>query len=139
MKDTEIRKALINRFLTLNEFSGIDYIHDNVSLPNVYFEEPSDKRFFRLSFLPSVPEDIGMYNVNQQRITGVFQIDICTPKGKGEDESDAKFENICKLFLEGSSFDGVDIEKVYKATTDEEDNLFRTVVRVNFSSDVNNK
>lgn len=139
MKDIEIRKALIDRFMSLNEFSGIQYIKDNVAVPNVAFIEPANKRYFSLAFMPSEPEQIGMYNCGQQRYTGIFQIDIITPKGKGESESDTKFEWISRLFAEGSSFDGVDVEKCYKALTSEEDNLFRTVVRVIFSADVNNE
>lgn len=139
MKDIDIRKALIERFLTLNEFSGIEFIKDNVSEPNITFIEPADKRYFKLSFMPAEPEQIGMYNCNQQRYSGLFQIDICTPKGSGEDEADNKFSWISKLFLEGTSFNGVDIDKVYKAIVIEEENLFRTVVRINFTADVNNE
>lgn len=141
MKDTEVRIALMNRFKTLNDFSGVPYIKNgekNIAIANFSFVEPEDKRYFRLSFLPAEPENIGMYNCLQQRITGVFQIDIYTPKGKGFDEADTKFKWISKLFLEGTSFNGVDIEKVYRASEIEEDDKYRTVVRVNFTADVNN-
>lgn len=145
MKDTEIRKAFISRFLTLNTFSSIPFITFddnnkplNVSLPNENFNQPADKRYFKLSFLADEPEEIGMYNNGQQRYYGFFQIDICTPKDKGLDESDNKFEWICKLFSEGTSFNGVDVDKVYKATQIEENDVLRTVVRVRFNADIDN-
>lgn len=145
MKDVEIRKALINRFLTLNTFSGISFITvdskgkpTNVALPNENFKAPSDNRYFRLSFVPNEPEQIGMYNAGQQRYYGFFQIDICTPKDKGLDEADNKFNWVCKLFIEGTSINGVDVDKVYLATRIEESNVLRTVVRVNFNADIDN-
>lgn len=140
MKHIEIRKEFINRFMTLNSFSGCNFIkNENVAFPNETFTPPTDNKYFRLSFNPDTPETIGMYNCDQQRYYGFFQIDICSPKNKGLADSDNKFEWICKLFKEGTSFEGIDIEKVYLATTSEEDNLYRTVVRVNFTADVNNK
>lgn len=142
MKDIEIRKALIKHFLTLNEFSGKPFIMENnanVALPNQNFVIPENNVFFKLSFNPSEPDNIGMYNCEQQRYYGFFQIDICVQKNKGLADADNRFKWICKLFKEGSSFDGVDVEKVYRATTDEEENIYRTVVRVNFSADVINE
>lgn len=141
MKDVEIRKALIEHFLTLNTFSGIPFIkadNKNVALPNENFTVPADNRYFRLSFNPDEPEQIGMYNAGLQRYYGFFQIDICTPKNKGLEESDNKFNWICKLFSEGTSIGVVDVDKVYKATQVEESNVLRTVVRVNFNADIDN-
>lgn len=146
MKDIDIRKALINHFLTLNTFSGIAFLKadetsgkiKNVSLPNENFTQPSDKRYFRLSFSPAEPEQIGMYNCGQQRYNGFLQIDICTPKNKGFTESDNKFKWICKLFAEGTDIEGVTVDKVYRASDMEEDSIFRTVVRVNFTADIDN-
>lgn len=145
MKDVEIRKALINHFLTLNTVSGVTFIKFstankplNVALPNEKFSVPSDNRYFSLAFNPDEPEQIGMYNCGQQRYYGFFQIDICTPKDKGLDEADNKFNWICKLFLEGTSINGVDVDKVYLATRIEESDVLRTVVRVNFNADIDN-
>lgn len=145
MKDIDIRKALINRFLTLNDFSGIEFISfdtenkpTNVALPNVNFTVPNDKRYFVVNVLFDEPEQIGVMDFEQQRYTGFMQIDICIPKNTGEDEADNKFTHISKLFLEGTSFDGVDIDKVYKANTSEEGGIFRTIVRIDFTSDVVN-
>lgn len=87
MKDIDIRKALINRFLTLNEFSGIKFLTfdtegnpKNVALPNVNFTVPNDKRYFVVNVLFDEPEQIGVMEFEQQRFTGFMQIDICIPK-----------------------------------------------------------
>lgn len=141
MKDTEIRDAFINRFLTLNTFSGKPFItanNGNVSVPNKMFTIPSNNVYFVLSFNPDEPDDIGVFNGDQQRYGGFFQIDIYTEKNKGFADSDNRFEWVCKLFKEGTSFGCVDVTKVYKAMTVEEEKAYRTVVRVNFTADVIN-
>lgn len=118
--------------IATSEFTNVSY------RDNRLFEIPADSRYFVVSFMIDEPETIGMYETGLQRFSGFFQIDICTPKGKGEEEANNKFTWICKLFAEGTSFDNVEVDKVYRATSDEEDNVYRTVVRVNFFSDIDN-
>lgn len=142
MKDIGIRDALFDRFLQLNSFSGISFIsanNSNVSMPNKAFSIPEDKKWFELYFKPSEPEDIGMFNNGSERYSGFLQIDICTTKDLGEKEADNRFKWISKLFSVGSCYGDACINKVCKVDTQEEDNCYRTIIRVYFDADVNNE
>jgi hypothetical protein len=65
-------------------------------------------------------------------------VDIYSPIGKGEDEVNAKYEALSKLFERGKCFDGVIIQKVYcpLREQDEEQNTYRAVVRVEWTCDL---
>jgi hypothetical protein len=140
MTDTYIEQILTNAFLTLNEFSGIEYIKKNgkgdmlnVSLPNIPFTEPLDKRFFAVSFLANEPDPAGLGNNAENRWDGIFQIDIMVPLGAGMDESAIKYDWINKLFQRGKSFGDVMIKRTYRAAHGAELAYYRTVVRVEFT------
>lgn len=140
MNDTAIQNSLFRRFETLNTFSGIQFItqgNANVAYPNIDFEPPANKRWFELFFLPDKPEGLGVCDNHLDRWTGIFQIDICTPKNKGEDEANNKYRWIAKLFARGTTFDDVLIDKVYKIRK-EEDNVYRTIVRIEWEADIDN-
>lgn len=147
-KDIYLRKALIKKFLTLNDFSQIPFITfvkedgklkpTNVSLPNKEFEPPVDSLWFGLNILDDEPESIGLYNKTQERYTGFLQIDICVPLNVGEDEADDVYSFICGLFYVGSTFDDVTINKVCKVDAGVEGKYYKTVVRVYFDADVDN-
>lgn len=141
MTDIHIEKVLIDAFLTLNDFSGIEYIKKdasgmplNVSLPNQPFEPPKDNRFFSLSFLPNEPEPAGLGTEAENRWDGIFQIDIMVPLGAGRDESNTKYEWIYKLFSRAKMIDDVMIRRCYRATAGAELAYYRTVVRVEFTA-----
>lgn len=118
--------------LPTSNFTNVSY------RDNTLFKIPNDSRYFILSVVLDKPETVGMYETGLERYYGFLQIDICTPKGKGENEANNKFKWICNLFADGTSFDGIDVEKVYRAESLEEDNVYRTVVRVEFNSDIDN-
>jgi hypothetical protein len=139
MTDTYIEQTLIDTFLTLNTFSGIDFIKFdsngkpiNVSLPNLQFTPASDNRFFILSFIPNDPEPAGLGVAAKNRHDGIFQIDIMVPLGAGLEESNNKQNNIVRLFGRGKVFDKVTIVKCYRATHGAEESFYRTIVRVEF-------
>ncbi len=141
MTDIHIEKTLINTFLTLNEFSGIEYIKEdangkplNVSLPNQPFTEPDGRRFFVLSFLSNEPEPAGLGTEAANRWDGIFQIDIMIPLGAGQEESDIKYEWLYKLFSRGKMLDDVMIRRCYRAASGAESAYYRTVVRVEFTA-----
>lgn len=137
-KDIYLRKALIKKFFELNDFSQINFINNNVALPNVEFEPPVDSLWFGLNILDDEPESIGLYNKTQERYTGFLQIDICVPLNVGEDEADDVYSFICGLFDVGSTFDDVTINKVCKVNAGVEGKYYKTVVRVYFDADVDN-
>jgi hypothetical protein len=141
MTDTYIEQTLIDAFFTLNEFSSITYIKKdsnekplNIALPNISFNEPDNKRFFILSFLPGEPEPAGMGENAENRWDGIFQIDIMVPLGAGMDETTAKYDWISKLFQRGKSFRDIMIKRTYRAAHGAETAYYRTVVRVEFTA-----
>jgi hypothetical protein len=131
--------------MTLNQSSGKPYIkYDsdgkpiNVVVPNIPFSPDSSKSFFVLSFLPGEPDPAGMGTYAENRWSGVFQIDIYSPIGKGEDEVNAKYEALARLFERGKTFDEVIIQKVYcpLRETDDEAGVYRAVVRIEWTCDL---
>jgi hypothetical protein len=138
MNDSYIEQKLIDAFLSLNEFSGVEYIRRNgnkllnVDLPNVPFALPSDRRFYSLSFLPNEPEPSGLGTKAENTWTGFFQIDVMVPIGAGMAESNAKYDWIRRLFARGKTFDGVTILRTYRAMEGPETDFYRTIIRVEF-------
>lgn len=130
--ETDVADLTDIHVLPTSKFINVSY------RDNTLFNVPNDSRYFIVSVVLDTPETVGIYETKLERYYGFLQIDICTPKGKGEDEANNKFTWICKLFSEGTSFDKIDVEKVYRAESIEEDNMYRTIVRVDFSSDVDN-
>jgi hypothetical protein len=66
------------------------------------------------------------------RYTGIFQIDVYVPLGKGEEEANAKYNALAKLFSRGKYFDEVLIMRTYRAMSEPEIDAFRVVIRVEF-------
>lgn len=136
----DLQRKLEEHFKTLNEFSGTEFLTEsNVNFNrNAPFVIPDDRRWFNLNVMADEPEDIGIGNNEQERITGIFQIDICVPLDKGEEETKNKFRWIKKLFPKGSEIDEITVNKVYCATSDTEDNYYRSVVRIEWTADITN-
>ncbi len=143
MTEVDIKKALIRHFETLNTASGKPFISvdkKNVCYDNENFTPPDNGNWFMLSFVPDEPEEYGMGNLDQDRFSGFFQIDICVPLGKGEAQCNAIYEALAKLFSRGTCVeDFVDIDKVYAPTESTQANYYRKVVRVNWTALINNK
>jgi hypothetical protein len=142
MTDVYVQNKLTDVFLTLNTSSGKPYITftdskpTNVVLPNIPCVPPASKQYFVLSFLPGEPDPASMGTEAENRWTGVFQIDIYSPVGKGEDEVNAKYEALSKLFERGKCFDEVIIRKVYCPLRETEEDAYRAVVRVEWTCDL---
>ena len=115
MTEIDLQKALINRFNTLNTFSGITFIKkNNVHYPNKPFTE-NISSWFDLNFLSNAPSSVSVGDDSQNRYNGIFQIDIYTPLDMGEDEPNNKYKWLSKLFSKGTDFDNIIIMKVYRA------------------------
>lgn len=137
MTELSIQNSLFDRFMTLNTFSGKEYIifdtkgnPKNVALPNKAFKQPTDNRWFRLAFRSNAPNPVGISKFAQDEFTGFFQIDICTPTDSGEKEATAKYEYIKRLFNRGTTFDDVEIDKVYRSGTEVSENFYKTIITV---------
>lgn len=137
MTEDDIKDVLFKKFVTLNETSGKPLIKNgNVAYPNVKFTVPSNHQWFELSFKSNPPNPAAMCENAQNRWTGFLQIDICTPLDVGVTEADDKYNEISKLFEEGSSADFVDIVRTYSPTEDAEEYCYRKVVRVEWTADI---
>lgn len=141
MTEVSIQKSLFDRFLTLNTYSGKPYIKDNnsnVAFPNKSFKQPADNKWFNLWFKCNEPNSVGLGEEAQNEYTGFFQIDICTPLNKGEDEPNAKYGYIASLFKRGTTFDDVIVDKVYRSGIEVEGNHYKTIVTVLWTARIDN-
>jgi hypothetical protein len=143
MTDAYIQEKLTALFLTLNDISGRLYItfdeHNaptNIGFPNRAFIPPENNQFFVLSFLPGEPEAAGLGVHAENRWSGLFQIDVYTPLGKGEAEVNAKYEALMKLFERGNCIDEIVIEKTYCPMREIDGDAYRAVIRVEWIADL---
>lgn len=143
MTEENVKNALFSRFLNLNTFSNISFLViennevKNVALPNKNFTPPDNCRWFALSFMPDVPEQISVGYPSLVSVTGIFQIDIYTPLDKGEAEADTKYEWISKLFAPGTEIgSSIIINKVYSPDSTPEKNVYKKIVRVEWTADI---
>lgn len=142
MKEKEIKDSFIDRFITLNDFSGEQFIKDDYS--NVNFNQntnfviPADRKFFSLNLITDTPQQIGVYNDNQERISGFLQIDVCEPLNSGMDEINKKKDAIYRLFKVGTTFDDVIVKGVSCTNDGAGDSYYRAIIRVEFDADIVN-
>lgn len=136
MTDTTIQQTLFDAFMRLCNDKGKSLINDNVALPNISFNIPKDKRYYKLSFMCNPPTPTALCFDAPSRYTGVFQVDIYTPQDAGEKESNTKYNAICKLFRRGVSFDCVNIIKCYRKNNMIEGGCYRTIVSIEWDADL---
>ena len=138
MTEFDIQDSLINVFDTLNTFSGITFITEtNVHYPNKSFAEPSNKRWFNLTFRSNEPIDIGMLPDSQERYNGIFYIDIYTPLDSGEVEAETKYKWIKKLFNSNNGFfDETVIKNIYISTKGADGDKYRLQLAVEWEADI---
>lgn len=105
-----------------------------MAYPNKAFVVPANKSWFEVDFIPPNVDAVGMYEDSQDMWSGIFQIAICTPLNKGEDEADNKYLWIAKLFSRGKTFEDINIRKCSKVTVTAENDHYRTVVRVEWDA-----
>lgn len=136
MNETDVQKILFEHFATLNESSGIEFLTaDNVCYNNnKKFTPPSDKRFFKVSFLSDKPSIGGIFEDAPNNYAGILQIDICVPLDKGESEAETKYNALSKLFKRGLSLGDVEIGLYYIADKSAESDYYKLVTRVEWSA-----
>lgn len=136
MTEQDIQKVLFTAFETLNDFSGIKLIEDNVAYPNKPFDIPENKRWYIINCLANSPEYVFIGCNRNSRWNGFLQIDICTPLDKGEEEATNKYEWLRKLFENGKYFEFVEINKCYIATKTNNSDHYRMTVRIEWTADI---
>lgn len=132
MTEIDLQKAFIERFNLLGE----EYIKDNVYTPNSNFTIPQNKTWYELYFLSNPPVSAGLSADSQNRYTGIFQIDICTPLNVGTDGADDKYRAISKLFNRDTYFSNIYVLRCYRARQYAEKDHFRTTIRVEWTADI---
>ena len=96
MSLTDARAALVAAF------TGASLLDPTViSWENVSFNTPSTGPWIKCAFMPgkSVPTTLGRQG--QDRVNGIFQIDLNYPEGNGEADAAAMYESIRTLFWAG--------------------------------------
>lgn len=143
MTEFDLQTTLFNYFLTLNEFSGIEFLtqdgegnYTNVWMPNQPFSTPEDKRWFELTFRNDAPSDVAIGEKSQKRFAGVLYIDIITPQDTGEKEAQVKYSWIAKLFNDTDYIGDVVIENIYISTRGNEADHYRLQVAIEWTADI---
>lgn len=148
MTEFDIQEKLFGLFLTLDNFAVDNGYHGqpyfernggaevlNVHFPNKPFEVPESKRWFDVTFRNNSPIDASMMEGAQYRFTGVMYIDIMTMQDVGEDEVDAIYRWIAKLFND-AEIEYVDIERVYISTKGNDADCYRLQVAIEWEADI---
>ena len=142
--ESYIRKLLFDRFLTLNEFSGVEFLKRdekgnvlNVAKPNDRFVPPAKGEcWFELHLLSGAPEDVGFGADSPNRWSGVLQIDIHAPLNRGQSQIDNIYSYVSEMFRKGTEISEVFINRVYKADETAEKDNYKTVIRVEWDADL---
>ena len=143
MTEFDIQKCLFDKFLELNEYSNIEFLkkdedgnYTNVNIPNIPFSAPADKTWFELYIKSNTPYPVAVLDGSQDRITGVFYIDIITPIDVGEDEAETKYRWICRLFNNNIYIDDVVINSCCLSTKGNELDHYRLQVAIEWEADI---
>lgn len=74
-----------------------------VAWPDTYFTPPTDGKFLEVIYLTNPTQTISMDNEGVQHETGIFQVNIFWPAGKGKVEALAIAEQIKTQFKKGTT------------------------------------
>ena len=131
MTEVDLQKSFIE------EFKSLSFVEDNnVAYPNRPFAKPQRKTWFEVYFLSDPPKEAGICEDSQNRYTGIFQIDICTPLGQGETKSNKFYKEIAKKFNRDTYFSDISVLRCYRAIQKAEEDCFRTVIRIEWTADI---
>lgn len=137
MTEFDIQKVLFDRFKTLNEVSGIEYLkgEKNVNYNNNRsFNIPQDKRWWRVTFMSDKPSQMGVFEGSPNNYAGILQVDINTPLNKGEEEAETKFNWLEKVFYRGLFLGDIEVKTVYVADKSAESDYYRLTVRIEWEA-----
>ena len=153
MTDTYIEEKITERFLNIGEpyitepieetdsEGNIWKTYPNVALPNEAFEVPANELFFEVFFMPGVPFQSELGTSGRNRCTGIFQININTPKDWGVNGT-AKvndcYDAIASAFRRGDIFDGVRIVKTYRSSARSSGDCYTVPVSVQWWAELEN-
>ncbi len=113
----------------------------NVYWPNEPFDRSlwADDGWYEVDLLPGVPEQIEFGTEGRNRWVGLLQITICTPLGRGKAMANARYEALASIFKRGAFFSGVEIDGIYRADRDGNDeDHYRLPVRIEYRADIEN-
>lgn len=125
---------------TEDNFTENDYYevesYPSVAFPNEDFNLPDDGYWFEVYPIPAIPftAEIGMEA--RSRWLGILQINVCVPKNGGTKSSNARYEEIAKLFRRDSIIEGVRITKVSKEPFVDDGTTYMVPVSVHWQADI---
>lgn len=111
---------------------------NNVAWPNEVFKKPSSGGWYEIDHLPGEPYQVSLGGDAPNRWVGIYQITICVPLDTGKEAVNARYEAIAGLFARGTTFSGVEIEKVYAGPEGPEEDHYRLPVRIEYRADIEN-
>lgn len=124
--------AMINHLLGMS--GGLPA--QKTAFPNVSFTPIDGVEYQRLSFLYAKPSDIVLGN-NRYIEKGIFQVDLCYPKGNGFNQSEEMADKIRSSFRRGTNVDGVLITNTPTISGAIDDvNRYIVPVSINFQYEV---
>lgn len=136
-RQVNIRTAAVKTLITYNaplKLENQGYTQLGVALAPDY--SPNNVPWLRFFYLPNQPEQITLGANGQDTITGVFQIDVMTPKNNGDIQGLSIADTLCEtLFKSGTTHthNGVTV-KIRSAgvKTGDDPNWHRHIIDVTF-------
>ena len=142
----EISAALLSRLTTASPGAGISSSlikYENFNPGGKTFVPPSTGLWYRAWFLPGEPEAAWIGADAQNRLPGIFQIDVLADVGKGTKMTDDEAERLRQVYARDKalSYSGiiVNIKKawVYRPSQDEAA-YYKQIVKIMWWADVDN-
>ena len=98
--------------------------------------QPNSEPWLRFFYLPNQPEQVTLGANGQDTITGVFQLDVMTPKGSGDIQGLTIADELCESYFKSGTVhthNGVSV-KIRSAgvRTGDDPNWHRHIIDVNF-------
>lgn len=131
MKHFDCQKVLNYNLSKYAETKGL-----NIAYPNIQYEPKADETWLKLFYLPSISED-ETFGKNRERVRGIMQLDIYSPRNTGTMESYKIQSELQDIFAKNStvvSDDGVVRITDFDVTAMEEDDWFRLMCEIYYTS-----
>jgi hypothetical protein len=98
---SKVRSALIKSFIDLSTAEGWQY---DIVTENSPAKPDLTKTWIGVTYLPNVPDVVTLGNGGEDELTGIFQLDIFMPLGKGEKEALDISDKLRTYFTAGRRF-----------------------------------
>lgn len=129
--DKLINNALRQQFATITQYS--------LAYENVSFTPTLGTAYLKEAFLPAETIPVGLEDTSHDNYTGIYQINVYSPKGQGVAQIDTAINVIRDKFKRGTVLNNlVRIEKFYRHSHIIEDSWVVTPVRIVYRAFIKN-